>query len=320
MAQAWRSLFGNGARQGLLVSIGPDNTQLCLVQDGLVTQATVLDTGMADLARAGAPEEPAEVTGRFAQDMRVALTSFGGEEASDWPVLVLSDGSEVLERIVQSLRSAGLPAQAVTPGARGLRLPPDVELRYLYEYRVPFGLALAAVDTPATTLDLFAHIREAWEQQKAKSNWYSLTLAGAVAALMLIALVVTWRSVDVALARRLNSQVTEPSFEAARQHQALLKTVARHRVDLLQLFADLNPGASDGVLLDSIHFKKGQAVTITGQADNMEQMWKYEANLREQKGIEDVEITTAATDPKTKKVKFTMTFHYKNYTKKDAVL
>jgi hypothetical protein len=320
MAQAWQSLFADGDRQGLVVSIGADNTQICLVQDGLVTQAAVLDTGMADLARAGDSEEPAGVTGRFAQDMRVVLASFGWEESSAWPVLVLSDGSEALARIVESLRAAGLPAKAATPEARGLRLPPGFELRDLYEYRVPFGLALAALETPATTLDLFTHIREARAQQKAKANWYSLALAGGVAVVMLLALLVTWRSVDIALARRLNSQVTDPNFEAARQHQTLLKTVARHRADLLQLLADLNPGASDGILLDSIHFKKGQPVSISGQAGNAEQMYKYQAGLRQQKAMTDVQISNAASDPKTKKIKFTMTFHYKNFTKKDAVL
>jgi hypothetical protein len=39
-------------------------------------------------------------------------------------------------------------------------------------------------------------------------------------------------------------------------------------------------------------------VTLTGQADNMEQMWKYEASLSGQKGIEDVQITNSPVDTK----------------------
>jgi argininosuccinate synthase len=96
--------------------------------------------------------------------------------------------------------------------------------------------------------------------------------------------------------------------------------VARHRPDVLQLLLDVNAGQNDGILLDSIHFKKGQAVTITGQADNMEQMWKYEANLSGQKGITDVAITNAPVDTKTHKIKFTMTFLYRNFSKKGAAL
>ena len=52
----------------------------------------------------------------------------------------------------------------------------------------------------------------------------------------------------------------------------------------------------------------------------MDQMYKFQDGLRGQKGIAEVEIPNATRDPKTKKIKFTMTFHYKNYTKKDAVL
>jgi len=320
MVRAWRSFFADAERQALLVSIGAENTQVCLVQDGLVTHAAVLGMGTIDLTRPDDPEESAEMTGRFAQDLRVVLGSFGWEESSGWPVLVLSDGGEAIDHIVQSLNATGLQARVTTPRARDLRLPPGFEMRDVYEYRVPLGLALAALDTPATALDLFTHISELQDQQKTKANWYALVLAGAVAAVMLIALVVTWRTVDVALARRLNQQVTDPNFEAARQHQALIKTVARYRADILQLLADLNAVPGDGIILDTLHFKKGQAVTITGQAGNAEQMYKLQTGLLKQKGVSNVEISNSATDPKTKKIKFTMTFHYKNFTKKEALL
>jgi Tfp pilus assembly protein PilN len=104
------------------------------------------------------------------------------------------------------------------------------------------------------------------------------------------------------------------------QQQAVVKTVARHRPDILDLLTEINAGQSDGVSLDSLHFKKGQVVSVTGQAGNMEQMWKFQANLREQKGIKSAEISNATPDTKTKKIKFTMTFHYKEFTKKEAAL
>jgi Tfp pilus assembly protein PilN len=113
-----------------------------------------------------------------------------------------------------------------------------------------------------------------------------------------------------------------PDFEAERQRQTMLKTVARHRPDMLQLLADINTGPNDGIVLDSLHFKKGTTMTITGQAGSMEQLWKFEANLRGQKskGFETVNIANQAADPKTKKIKFTITFNYKGFSKKDAVL
>jgi len=52
----------------------------------------------------------------------------------------------------------------------------------------------------------------------------------------------------------------------------------------------------------------------------MEQMWKFQANLREHKEIKDAEIANAAPDSKTNKIKFTITLDYKEFTKKGAAL
>ena len=172
----------------------------------------------------------------------------------------------------------------------------------------------------SSSLSLFDRVLEEQEQQKAASAWRSVALAGAAAAAMLVALLVTVYVTDVASAERWDGLVKQPEFQAAVQQQALLKTVARHRPDILELLTEINAGQNDGIVLDTMHFKKGQTVTLTGQADNMEQMWKFQANLREQKGIKDAEIMNAAQDAKTKKIKFTITFHYKEFTKKDAAL
>jgi Tfp pilus assembly protein PilN len=126
--------------------------------------------------------------------------------------------------------------------------------------------------------------------------------------------------VDRARAAHLSAIVNRPEFEQAREHQALLKTVARHRPDLLQLLKDLGAGDTDGIVLDSLHFKKGQPVTVTGRADNEEMMWKFQDGLRNQNGIDDVDNPSATPDKKTKKLKFTVTFQYRNFTKKDAAL
>jgi len=324
-ARAWQGLFSDRERQGslntmkrvgelraLVVSISAENAQVCLVQDGLVTQAAILDMGMAGLVSSSDAAE------RFAQDLRAVLGSFGWEESSRWPVLVLSDGRAAIERIVESLQAAGLQAKVAVPGAQGLRTPSGFETTDIYEYRVPLGLALTALDASSETLDLFQGIQG--DEEKAGSSRYSLVLAGAAAFVMLIALVVAWRSVDVALAKRLDTQVADPNFEAARQHQALLKTVARHRPDFLQLLTDINVEQSEGIVLDGLHFKKGQAVAITGQAGNADQMYKFQTGLLAQKGITDVDISNSASDPKSKKIRFTITFHYRGFTKKEAIL
>jgi hypothetical protein len=147
-----------------------------------------------------------------------------------------------------------------------------------------------------------------------------VALAGAAVLVMLIALLATVYVTDVASAGRWDALVKQPEFQAVLQQQALVKTVARHRPDLLGMLTEINAGQNDGIVLDGLLFKKGSTVTLTGQADNMEQMWKFQANLRAQKGIKGAEIANAAPDSKTKKIKFTITFDYKEFTKKGAAL
>ena len=324
-AKAWQSLFSDREPNAVLVSIGTENTQVCLVENGEVAHAAVLGTRMADLASSGDHDgqgQQNDMVEQFAQDMKTILESFGWDASKSWPILLLSDGGEALNRVVELLNAAELPAKASVPDARNLKMPAGFTTQDIYEYRTPLGLSLIALEKPSRTLDLFERITEQEEQEKAISAWRSVILAGAVAAAVLVALIVTVYLTDVAGATRWADLVARPEFEAARQHQTMLKTVARHRPDALQLLADINAGANDGIVLDSLHFKKGTAVTITGQAGTVEQMWKFESSLRGQKakGFETVNILNQAADPKTKKIKFTITFNYRSFSRKDAVL
>ncbi|MCU0917545.1 MAG: hypothetical protein MUC88_23715 [Planctomycetes bacterium] len=298
---------------------------MCLVDNGEVAHAAVLGTTMGDLAASGGQDGPGpanHLVERFAQDMKTILGSFGWNGSSRWPILVLSDGGAAFDRIVASLNAADLPARASVPDVRRLKTPAGFTVRELYEYRTPLGLSLLALEKPSGVLNLFERIAEQEEQQKTISAWRNVLLAGAAAVLVLVILIVTSYWTDVAAAQRWTELAAKPEFEAQRQHQTMLKTVARHRPDLLQLLADVNAGSNDGVVLDTLHFKKGQVVTVTGQAASMEQVWKFEANLRGQKakGIDTVVLANQVVDAKTRRIKFTITFTYKSFSKKDAVL
>lgn len=317
-AKAWQSLFAGHQPETLLVSIGVENTQVCLVQNGLVTRAGVLDMGMSALAPA--VEAASGVMDRFSHDLQLMLASFGWDGAGSWPLFVLSDGSEAVERIVGALNAAGMPAKSVASAPQNVKLPAGFEPREVYEYRTPLGLALIALDRSATTLNLFDRVLQEQEQQKAATAWRSVVLAAAAAVAMLVALLATVYFTDLASAKRWDSLVKQPDFQASLQQQALVKTVARHRPDLLELLTVINAGQNEGVVLDTFHFQKGQPVSVTGQADNMEQMWKFQANLRERKEIKSADIMNATPDAKTNKTKFTIAFQFKEFTKKEAAL
>jgi hypothetical protein len=338
-ARAWYSLFSDRQPEAVVVSLGAENAQVFLVQDGQVAQAAVLGTGTAQLQEGG-PVLASEATTPgetpaanpqakirnpqsiewFAHDLRTVLGSFGWSEASPWPIFVLSDGGAAMNRIVEGLNAAGIAAKVSVPEPRNLRLPAGFRTQDIYEYRTPLGLSLLALEKPSATLNLFERIAEQEEQEKASTAWRTVWLAGAVTAVALVALLVTVFFTDAAAARRWTALVTRPDFEAERQHQVLLKTVARHRPDMLDLLACVNAGKNDGIVLDSLHFKKGQTVTLVGTAGNTEQMWAFEKNLRAQKDLTNVTNVNPTQDSKTKKVKFTITFSYKTFSKKDAVL
>jgi hypothetical protein len=323
-ARTWHDLFSERERLALIISIGVQNTQVCMVQNGYLANAAVLDVGMDDLCvvagEAGTSSEATEVTERFALDIRSVLESFQWSPSVTWPMLVLSDGSERISRVVTALNAAGLDIKESLPKPQVLGMPVGLDPSDLYEYRAPVGLALMLLDGPVEMLDLFARLSEADQQKKARSAWHSTRLAGIVAAVMLAVLVATWYAGDVISERRLSVLVAQPEFEQARERQTLLKTVARHRPDLLGLLTEINAGENNGIVLDTLHFKKGQTITLVGRAGNMEQMWTFQKDLLTRKGIKNVTISNNAQDPKTKKIKFTMVFHYRNLTKKDAVL
>lgn len=312
-ARVWQNLFTEQEPQAAVLSIGEQNTQICLVQAGRVVHAAVMDVGMSALAGAEAAE-------RFALDIRTILDSFGGEVSSLWPVFVLSDGSGEIAQVTASLNVTGLTARTSLSSTDGVKVPRDFEREDVYRYRTPIGLALLALGEPSERLDLFKGILEDQVDVSAKRSRRTILVAGFLAALMLIALIATSYVVDKSRDSRYKKLLAQTDLGKARQRQELVKTIAQNRPDLLQLLMDINTGQNPGIVLDSLHFKKGQPVSLVGQADSQEQLWSFQKNLRARKGIEGPEISNVSQDTKTKKVRFTITFHYKGYTKKNAVL
>ena len=83
------------------------------------------------------------------------------------------------------------------------------------------------------------------------------------------------------------------------------------------IFNELDGGDEvKDVLVDVFHFKRGKRLVINGQAKKAEQIYKFQKVLLDKKNISNVKIQNMAEDKKSKKIKFTMTFHYKSFTKR----
>jgi hypothetical protein len=318
-ARAWLALFGGQEHQAVLVSLGANQTQLTFVIDGLVANAAVVDTGTAELA--GAQPPSIEITERFTQDVRTAMSSFGWKEPEPWSVVILSDGREAMERVAGMLQAGGLSARTCTPASTPARAPSGFGVQEVYEYRTAIGLALLGLDAAGGGLDLFDQIVRAEQQKKDQIARHSTWLAAALAAVALIVLIAASYAIDVTKERRLSNLVNQAGFEEARQRQILLRILARNRPDVLDMLTEINVGENPGIVLETLHFKKGQLITIVGQADNQKQMSDFQKHLLKSKSLSAVDILPGATrDSKTNKVKFTMNFHYKNFTKKESAL
>jgi len=319
IVKAWAALFSGDNRDTVVVSMTERNTQVCLAQNGRLSNAVVLDMGTEDFGNDDLAE-PAETAERFVQDIRSVLELFGHAEPAGLPICVLSDDSGVHEIIVSSLRSAGLNVRAAYPQIANLDTETRLSAAEIYQYRLPLGLALTALDGDTEQLNIFEHLYSPLSEAKRKRRLYSTKTAYALAAIMLVLLLIASYAVDVAgpgaIEKRLNSAGVGAEIDQLIQRQRLIKSIALERPDLLQLLNEIHEADSRGILLDKFDFKKGRAASISGQADRAEQVYDFQKSLLTQKGITDVNIQSTTQDNKTKKLKFTLTFHYRNFTKK----
>ena len=318
IVKIWEVFFSGNKDNAVVLSTGSHNTQVCLVEQGRLSNAVVLDIGIEDFS-ADVTEQQTETTERFAQDMRSVLDLFGCSNQDELPVFVLSDGSASYVSIVSSLRLAGLNARVATPDIDGLMAKSELSDEDIYKYRMPLGLALMAFDEDADELNIFEHLYTPL-QKTAQRHWlYAPKASFAIACIMLVLLVIVSYSVDIAgpdsIEKRIEESISDVDMNQLVKRQQLIRTVARERPDLLDLLKLINERGEKGITLTALNFKKGQPVSITGQASSNDQLSRYEKNLQDTKGIEKVNYT-ANTNTKSKKITFTMTFNYKNFSKK----
>ncbi|MHC4536724.1 MAG: hypothetical protein ACYS6K_22475, partial [Planctomycetota bacterium] len=132
VTKAWKAFFSGNEKLAVVVSMAGQNTQVCLVENGRLCNAMILDFGMEDLATEDEIEQM-QISERFIQDMISVLEMFSYSDQSEVPVFLLSDGNSVHMNIVSSLNSAGLDAQIALPDIKELRTPSEVDIEDIYE-------------------------------------------------------------------------------------------------------------------------------------------------------------------------------------------
>ena len=317
IVKSWRELFSGTEANAVIISSNARNTWVCLAEGGRLSNAVVLDTGIEDFSVSGL-EEQTETTERFAQDMISVLDLFSYDERADLPIFVLSDGSDAYVSMVSSLTSAGLNARVALPQTKTLSAQSELSVESIYEYRVPIGLALMALEAREDGLNIFNRLYNPAGKDQQKHWLYTIKAASMIAAAMLVLLMVISYAIDVAspgaIEKHFNNLGSDIDINMLIERQQLIKTIAQERPDLLDLLGQVSASGDGGIKLESFHFKKGQPVSIGGQAPSNEQLYRFEKSLQDRRNITDVKMNSSP-DAKTKKLKFTMTFHYKNFTK-----
>ncbi|UCC96455.1 MAG: hypothetical protein JSW66_11495 [Phycisphaerales bacterium] len=319
VVQAWKTVFGGAERKAVVLSMGRRSTHVCLVEDGRLSNAVVLDAGIADLVAEDGTEQT-EATEMFTQDMRGVLELFDCAGQPDLPVFVLSDGSAGHVSTVSALRLVGLNARVALPHVHKSESEGGLGAEGLYDYRVPIGLALLALQEDDDALNLFERLYslEAKDQQ---GHWlHSPKAAAAIATVMLVLLAVVWFAVDVAspgaIETRLEASISDVDMDQLLEKNRLIRAAARQRPDMLDILKLVNESGGRGITLNNMLFKQGQPISVSGQAKSNDDLSRFEKSLQANKSIGEVNPPTASMDSKSRKITFTITFHYKSFTKK----
>jgi hypothetical protein len=216
------------------------------------------------------------------------------------------------------------------------------DIEDIFEYRIPIGLGMMALDASADELNIFKALYKPVSEQKEKYWLYSPKVVYAITAVVLVLFVLVSYVIDVAspgaIENRLRASGAEADINMLAERQKVIKTVATQRPDMLDLLGEINLSDQRGIKLESFYFKKGQRVTITGQAPGNEQLYRFEKSLANRKDIREVKMTSTPNTRTTGNnngdrgpenagggrgdrggrnagLKFTITFHYKNFTK-----
>ena len=317
--KAWRTVFSEHEREAVVVSMAARSTQVCLARAGRLSNAVILDVGLEDFSSespadrtdttesialdmglenfsASRREGQTEVAERFVQDMRSVIGLFGFDDPTRVPIFVLSDDSPACAGIVSSLTSADLSARLVVPNARTLQSQGQFDVQRIYDYRAAIGLGLMGLEDGTQELNIFQNVYSRLKGKQKERWFHSPKVAAVIACVMLLALVIVTYTVDLKSPKSIMARVAAPTAEAKTdldslvQRQKLIRMVARERPDMLALLQLINDCGERGVLLNSVTFKKGQKVTITGQVQNSEQLYKFQENLDKDKNITEVKI------------------------------
>jgi len=320
IVKAWRTFFQGDDRASVIISVSSRNSHVCLSESGRLSNAVVLDMGTDDFSSVGEAGGQTEAAERFVRDMKSVLEMFGYGEPGELPVIVLSDGGDAVQAMVAALESAELNVRGAMASVAELAALSEIDAADIYEYRVPLGLGLMALEDRADELNIFEHLYTPVKEEEEKRWSHSPKLAAAIAVVMLVMLLVVSYAVDAAkpgaIDKRLKAALSDTDMKALMERQGLRRAIAQYRPNVLEIISLINKCGEGGIKPDSVNFKRGQLASVTGLASGNAQLYKFEEALNKEKHISSAKIQSSSVDAKAKKIRFTINFKYKNFSDK----
>lgn len=299
---------------GPLLALGDHVTHLCRMESGRLSQTAILDVGRDDLwdPECNRREHTME---QFLQDLDSALTVLFGVDRKNSSIALLAGGPNDESLVDEARQRNGLTLRLCTPQMDRIHHDETLTLADIWTYRFPIGLALTALEN-ASYKGLFHHLclrkASAEVNKPICSTRYAALLA--VVALLVLGVVT---DVSYSLKERRLQELCESSniAEVVKEKQ-MQKTLAQYRPDMLDLLEQIHAEEHKGIVIDGLHFERGQPVRLTVHADKPEQIYLFEQSLLSQSGIKSVTLDKQTPDKKTKKLNCTLSLHYRNFTKK----
>lgn len=300
--------------EGILMDLGEHVTQVCCMEGGILSQATLIDIGRADLFT-GVAGIHDHVLERFHQDLQRVLKAMAEGQGAGVPISLLSDGCAADAVLVENLAQQGVSVRVCPLRWDRFRDHASLNAGELWNQRVPIGLALHWMEAKETK-GLFHHLCQSKESRKAAGPICSLRSAVILLVLALVAFgAVTDASYRVKEHHLKKLCEAGGVAERVKERQAQ-KTLAQYRPDLLDLLQQVNDEEHKDIVIDGVHFERGQAVGLTGHTKKAEAMYAFEEALLQRPGIKSVSLEKETFETKTKVFSFTILLHYKTFTKK----
>ncbi|MBW8035798.1 MAG: PilN domain-containing protein [Planctomycetes bacterium] len=312
LVKAFNNLYDCPRDTFVIANIRTADTQLLLTEKGRLLHAITLDIGSEDLSESD--DFTSSQNELFVHDLASAIDHFAEKTDYKPQIVVLSSDALLADAMVTLCNDADLTAsQAVYNGGHikaGNVFADDEQLQYLEA----IGLAMFAIEGDTSKIDLFQGLSEPKTKKKEKNPLTSLIVSLAIFTALLMAALYISTQLNI----RYLASYENKDVDQLIKMQKVRKYVAAQRPDLLDLLTEISKDAPKGMMIDSFSFKKGQPVTISGNAAKGEEVLKFQEFLGGKKDISNVNIVISPADKKTKKTPYRITFHYKHWTKKSS--